>query len=500
MKIKSILIANRGEIAVRIINTAKKMGIITYVILTKKEPNALHIKLADEVIDFTDDVSDLPEFLDIERIIDAAVEHKIDAIHPGYGFLAENAYFASRCKNNNIIFIGPSDDSIYKMGNKTFARKTAEKLGVPLPKGINQNCKNAEEALEIAKGIGFPVILKATSGGGGKGMRVVYEEKEFAKMYKMASSEAEKSFNDASLYMEKFIEKPRHVEMQVAADQHGNIVYLGERECSIQRRHQKLLEESPSTIVSEELRKKLGEWSVKLCEAVNYYSLGTVEFLVDSSGNCYFMEMNTRIQVEHPVTEEITGIDLVELQIRIAQGEKLPLKQSDVKLNGWAMEFRINAEDVQMNFSPNIGIIEKMEFPKMEGVRIDTGYQSGDNMPGEYDSMVAKLIVHAKDRETLIQMSDKILSKVYIKGIKTTIPFFKALLNEEDFKKSDFDTSFIEDKMSKLYYQEDKEEMLAAYVAMCHYMNEIKDTEGHHIENTDNSEISSWLMSKRIKN
>ncbi len=499
MKIKSILIANRGEIAVRIINTAKNMGIKTYTILTQKEPNALHIKQADEIIDFTNEVGDLPEFLDVDRILHAAKTHQIDAIHPGYGFLAENAYFASRCKNEGIIFIGPSDESIYKMGNKTFARKTAQKLNIPLPEGINKSCENAEEAMGYAKKIGFPVMIKAAAGGGGKGMRVARSEKEFMKMYRIASSEAEKSFDDPSLYMEKFIEKPRHIEMQVAADKQGNVIYLGERECSIQRRHQKLLEEAPSTIVTPELRKKLGEWSVKLCKAVNYYSLGTVEFLVDTNGDCYFMEMNTRIQVEHPVTEMITGLDLVELQIRIAEGEPLPIAQKDVKLNGWAMEFRINAEDVQQNFSPNIGIIEKMEFPKINGIRVDTGYISGDNMPGEYDSMLAKLIVYAENREELLKIADKALAKVYIKGLKTTIPFFKALINSEDFKKSKFDTDFIEEKMDKLYYQEDHEEMLAAYVAMFDYLQEIKHTEGHNIGN-DSEGISSWLMSKRFKN
>ncbi len=499
MKIKSILIANRGEIAVRIIATAKRMGIKTYAILTLKEPNALHIKQADEVIDFSNEVGDLPEFLDIDRILEAAKEHKIDAIHPGYGFLAENAYFASRCKSENITFIGPSDDSIYKMGNKTFARKTAQKLNIPLPEGINRTCKNADEALELAKKIGFPVIIKAASGGGGKGMRVVYSEKEFMKMYRIASSEAEKSFDDPSLYMEKFIEKPRHIEMQVAADKHGNVIYLGERECSIQRRHQKLLEEAPSTIVTPELRKKLGEWSVKLCKGVDYYSLGTVEFLVDANDDCYFMEMNTRIQVEHPVTEMVTGLDLVELQIRIAEDEPLPISQEEVKLNGWAMEFRINAEDVQQNFTPNIGIIEKMEFPKMNGIRVDTGYLSGDNMPSEYDSMLAKLIVYAENREQLLKIADKALSRIYIKGIKTTIPFFKALITTEDFKKSNFDTGFIEKKMEKLYYQEDNEEMLAACVAMYDYLQEIKQTEGQHIDN-ESEGISSWLMSKRLKN
>jgi acetyl/propionyl-CoA carboxylase alpha subunit len=344
MKINKILIANRGEIAIRIMKTANRMKIRTVAIKTAVEPNAMYLSWADEVFDNTEEVSEIPVFLDIEKLILIALKTGANAVHPGYGFLAENAYFAQKCLDSEIIFIGPSPDAIYKMGNKTIARKLALKNGIPMAMGSNGNIQNEEEAVEIAEKIGYPVIIKAASGGGGRGMRIVRKSDEMEKLFIIASKEAEKAFNDPSVFIEKYIENPKHIEFQILGDTKGNVIHLGERECSIQRKHQKLLEESPSCALDSDLRKTMGKIAVQIAKAVNYYSAGTVEFLLDSEKNFYFMEMNTRIQVEHPVTEIVTGIDLIEQQIRIANGEELKIKQEDIKLKGWAIECRINAE------------------------------------------------------------------------------------------------------------------------------------------------------------
>jgi len=378
MKIKSILIANRGEIALRIIRTAKKMGIKSYVIKTNKEPNAWYLEEADEIIDFSESFDEnIPEFLDIERIVSHAKERKVDSIHPGYGFLAENPEFARRCEEEGIIFIGPSPDAIYRMGNKTIAKELAREYKVPLLGGSEGAVSSPEEATEVAREIGFPVILKASSGGGGRGMRVVEKEKDVQRMFSLATNEAEKAFNDPAVFIEKFVREPRHIEFQILADKHGNVVHLGERECSVQRKHQKLLEEAPSPALDEALRKKMGEAAIRITKSVNYYSAGTVEFLLDEDNNFTFMEMNTRIQVEHPVTEMVTGIDLIEQMILIAQGEKLAFTQKDIKINGWAIEWRINAEDVQSGFSPSLGTIEKISWPEEDHIRVDTGVRDG---------------------------------------------------------------------------------------------------------------------------
>ena len=364
MKIKSILIANRGEIALRIIRTAKRMGIKTYVIKTFKEPNAWYLEEADEIIDFSERYDDTPEFLDIERIIHSAKKKRVDSIHPGYGFLAENPDFARRCEEEGIIFIGPSHDAIYRMGNKTIAKGLAREHGVPLLGGSEGAVSGPEEAAEVAREIGYPVILKAAAGGGGRGMRVVEREKDMERMFTLATNEAAKAFNNSDVFIERFVREPRHIEFQILADKHGNVIHLGERECSIQRKHQKLLEESPSPAMNRKLRKEMGEAAIRVARAVNYSSAGTVEFLLDENKNYSFMEMNTRIQVEHPVTEMVTGIDLIEQMILIAEGEKLAFKQEDIKLNGWAIEWRINAEDVQSGFSPSLGTIEKISWPE----------------------------------------------------------------------------------------------------------------------------------------
>ncbi len=499
MKIKSILIANRGEIAVRINETAKKMGIKTYGIKTSKEPNALYLRLVDDVIDFSETLDEIPEFLDIERIIDAAKSHKIQAIHPGYGFLAENPYFARRCKDEKIIFIGPSDTAIYKMGNKTIAKQIAMRNKIPLLQGSHGNVKNVKEAYEIASKIGYPVILKAAAGGGGRGMRIVEKASQLEKMFKLATNEALKAFNDDSVFIEKYVRNPRHIEFQVFGDKHGNYIHLGERECSIQRKHQKLIEESPSPALDEDLRKKMGEAAVKMAKAVDYYSAGTVEFLLDADKNFFFMEMNTRIQVEHPVTEMVSGIDLIELQIRIAQDEILPYKQEDIKLNGWAIECRINAEDVQAGFSPNLGIIEKVSFPKGKNIRIDSGISDYSVITPYFDSMMAKLIVHAENREKAIHAAIAALNKCWIKGIKTTIPFCLKVMNNRKFKKGDFNTSIIEKELDTLYYQGNEDEMLAAYVAAFDYAAQLETDRTTFVDFERGKNISPWVLNKRLK-
>lgn len=499
MKIKSILIANRGEIAVRINETAKKMGIKTYGIKTSKEPNALYLRMVDDVIDFSETLDEIPEFLDIERIIEAARLHKIQAIHPGYGFLAENPYFARRCKDENIIFIGPSDTAIYKMGNKTIAKQIAMRHKIPLLQGSHGNVKNVREAHDIADKIGYPVILKAAAGGGGRGMRIVEKASQLEKMFKLATNEALKAFNDDSVFIEKYVKNPRHIEFQVFGDKHGNYIHLGERECSIQRKHQKLIEESPSPALDEDLRKKMGEAAVKMAKAVDYYSAGTVEFLLDADKNFFFMEMNTRIQVEHPVTEMVSGIDLIELQIRIAQDEKLPYKQDDIKLDGWAIECRINAEDVQAGFSPNLGIIEKVSFPKGKNIRIDSGISDYSVITPYFDSMMAKLIVHAENREKAIQAAIAALNKCWIKGIKTTIPFCLKVMNHKKFKKGDFNTSFIEKELDTLYFQGHEDEMLAAYVATFDYAAQLETDRTTFVDFERGKNISPWVLNKRLK-
>ncbi len=495
----NILIANRGEIAVRIIETAKKMGIKTFVIKTAKEPYALYLEKADEIIDRTENIEGVPEFLDIEGLLGIANEHNIEAIHPGYGFLAESPYFAERCEEENIIFIGPSPDAIYKMGNKTIAKQIATTNNVPLLKGSYGSVSSEKEAVEIAEKIGFPVILKAASGGGGRGMRIVESPENMKKMFRMATDEAQKAFNDPSVFIEKYVKNPRHVEFQILADTHGNMVHLGERECSIQRKHQKLIEEAPSTALNESLRNKMGQAALKVAKAVNYQNAGTVEFLLDDEGNFYFMEMNTRIQVEHPVTEEVTGIDLIEQQIRVARGEKLPFAQDDIKIKGWAIECRINAEDVQSNFSPYLGIIEKVKHPTGKNIRIDTGIQEGAEITPYYDSMISKLICYGEDRKSAISNSLSALRKIKIKGLKTTIPFCKAALSSKAFRNGTLNTSFIENELDPVFYQEPFEELLAAYFATYSFAKELKIEQDMVVDYNKGKELDPWVLNKRLK-
>lgn len=498
MKIKRILIANRGEIAIRIMKTARLMKIETVAVKTAVEPNAMYLSAADIIYDNTEDTSEIPVFLNIEKLIEIAADTEANAIHPGYGFLAENAYFAQKCLDSKLIYIGPSPEAIYKMGNKTIARKIALASGIPMAMGSEGNIANEEEAVIIAEKIGYPVIIKAASGGGGRGMRIVRKADEMEKMFIIASKEAEKAFNDPSVFVEKYIENPKHIEFQILGDTKGNIIHLGERECSIQRKHQKLLEEAPSSALDSKLRKKMGDMAVEIARAVNYHSAGTVEFLLDSDRNFYFMEMNTRIQVEHPVTEIITGLDLIEQQIRVANGEELKFKQEDIKLKGWAIECRINAEDVQAGFAPDPGKIQSLSMPTEAYVRVDTGVQAGSSIVASYDSMIAKLIVKGKDRKDAIKNCKMALDKVWIKGTKTTLPFFRMLVRNQKFQDGTFTTSFIEKDLDKYYLNSEYEEMLAAWLATKLFIEENLNDDSINVDFEDGKKMSPWLLNKRI--
>ena len=498
MKIKRILIANRGEIAIRIMKTARIMKIETVAVKTVVEPDAMYLNYADIVFDNTEESSDIPVFLDIDRLIEIALKTGADAVHPGYGFLAENAYFANKCHDNKIEFIGPSPNAIYKMGNKTIARRIAMANNIPMALGHDGNISDEEEAVKIAEKIGYPVIIKAASGGGGRGMRIVRKSEDMEKMFIIASKEAEKAFNDPSVFIEKYIENPKHIEFQILGDKKGNVIHLGERECSIQRKHQKLLEEAPSSALDKKLRTSMGNIAVKIAAAVGYYSAGTVEFLLDSEKNFYFMEMNTRIQVEHPVTEIVTGIDLIEQQIRIANGEKLKLTQEDIHLNGWAIECRINAEDVQAGFAPDPGKIEKLNLPDDPYIRIDTGIQAGSTIVSSYDSMIAKLIIRGKDRKEALLNCKKALDKVWIKGTKTTLPFFRMLVRHPKFQAGNFTTAFIEKDLEQYHYNSEYEEMLAAWLATKLFIEENLNDDSINIDYRNSKEMSPWLLNKRI--
>jgi len=498
MKIKKILIANRGEIAIRIMKTARLMKIRTVAVRTAVEPNAMYLSYADEIFDNSEDISEIPVFLDIDKIIAIALNKGVDAIHPGYGFLAENAYFADKCIDNKIVFIGPSPDAIYKMGNKTIARKIAIANKIPLAIGSDGNISNEDEAAEIASKIGYPVIIKAASGGGGRGMRIVRKAEEMERLFNIASKEAEKAFNDPSVFIEKYIENPKHIEFQILGDTRGNVIHLGERECSIQRKHQKLLEEAPSCALDSRLREEMGMMAVRIAKAVNYYSAGTVEFLLDSDRNFYFMEMNTRIQVEHTVTEAVTGIDLIEQQIRIANGESIKFNQGDIKLNGWAIECRINAENVQAGFAPDPGKIEYLNLPSDPNIRIDTGVQTGSSIVASYDSMIAKLIVRGKDRREAIKNCKMALDKVWIKGTKTTLPFFRMLVRNQKFQDGTFTTAFLEKDLDKYYFNSEYEEMLAAWLATKLFVEENLEESSINVDFKNGKELSPWLLNKRI--
>jgi acetyl-CoA carboxylase biotin carboxylase subunit len=442
-EIRKILIANRGEIANRIIWTCKEMGIQTVAVHSEADREALHVRFADEAVCIGAPPS-AQSYLNIPAIISAAEITNVDAIHPGYGFLAESATFARICDDCNIKFIGPKPDVIAMMGDKVEARRTMQAAGVPILPGSPDPIESAEEAITLAKEIGFPVIIKAAAGGGGRGMRIVREESELKGNLETAQAEALAAFKNGSVYIERYIERPRHIEIQVLADEHGNVIHLGERECSIQRRHQKLLEEAPSPVITPEQREAMGAVAVKACQEIGYSSAGTFEFLLDEDGSFYFMEMNTRIQVEHPVTEMVTLADIVRNQIRIASGEDLQYEQSDVRLTGHSIECRINAED-PVKFTPSPGKITAFNIPGGPGVRVDTAVYPGYTVPPYYDSMIAKLIVHARTRELAIARMQRALDMMVVEGIKTTIPLHKKIMADERFRKGDFSTKFMEE-------------------------------------------------------
>ena len=438
-----ILIANRGEIAVRIIRACREMGIRTVAVYSEADKDCLHTLLADEAICIGPAPSS-QSYLNMERILSATVAMKADAIHPGFGFLSENARFAKLCQQCNITFIGPSAEIINRMGNKSEARNTMMQAGVPVVPGIKEPVYTAEDGLAMAKEIGFPVMIKASSGGGGKGMRISRSEEDFTEHFNAAQLESVKGFSDDTMYIEKYIEKPRHVEFQIMGDKFGHVVHLGERDCSIQRRHQKVMEESPCEVISPELRKKMGEVAVKAAKAVNYENAGTIEFLLDKDKNFYFMEMNTRIQVEHPVTEMVSGIDLIKEQIRVAAGEPLSVSQEDIQIKGHAIECRINAENPKKHFMPCPGRITNVHIPGGNGVRVDTHIYNDYKVPANYDSMLMKLIVYDKDRASAIAKMRSALGEVIIEGIETNIDFQYEILENEAFQKGDTDTGFIE--------------------------------------------------------
>ncbi len=444
-----ILIANRGEIALRIIRACQELNIATVAVYSQADRDNLHVKMADETVC----IGGAPasqSYLNIPNIIAAAINKGAQAIHPGYGFLAENAYFAELCEVNQIKFIGPKSQVIDLMGDKVKAKELVKTVDVPVVPGSDGAAGSYEEAIELAEAIGYPVIIKASAGGGGRGMRLAHSKAALKDALTMAKMEAGAAFGNDEVYIEKYIEEPRHIEIQILGDEHGNIIHLGERDCSLQRRHQKLLEESPSTLVDEELRAKMGAVAVKAARAANYSSAGTVEFLVDKNKNFYFIEMNTRVQVEHPVTEMVTGVDIIKEQLRIAAGEQLRYKQEDIHMNGWAIECRINAEDPDNDFRPSPGIVEQYLVPGGPGVRVDSSVYTGYSIPPYYDSMVAKVIVWGRDREEAIARMRRALNEFSIKNIATTIPFHLKVLDNAFFQKGEVYTNFIQRRMNNI--------------------------------------------------
>ena len=472
---KKILVANRGEIAIRVMKTAQKMGIKTVAIYSTVDRNAPHVKFADEAVCIGGAPSN-ESYLLGSKIIAVAKSLNVDAIHPGYGFLSENAAFAEECENNNIIFIGPKSKAIRVMGSKLAAKDAVKEYNIPMVPGVDEAITDIEKAKLAAKKIGFPILIKASAGGGGKGMRVVESENDFESQMNRAISEAVAAFGDGSVFIEKYVASPRHIEIQVMADSHGTILYLFERECSIQRRHQKVIEEAPSSVLTPELRKKMGEAAVLVAKSCDYLGAGTVEFLLDENNNFYFLEMNTRLQVEHPVTEWITGTDLVELQIRVARGEALTLKQEDLKIKGHAVELRVYAEDPMNEFLPSVGHLDVYKLPFGENIRVDNGFEQGMDIPIYYDPMLAKLITYGDTREEAIQLMIKAIAEYHVEGVQTTLPFGKFVFEHEAFRSGNFDTHFV-----KKYYNPDvlknqinKEAQIAALVAMKQYFEDQK--------------------------
>ena len=492
---KKILVANRGEIALRVMRSAKEMGIKTVAVFSEADRNALFVRYADEAVCIGPPPSNQSYLLG-DKIIEVCKQLGVDGIHPGYGFLSENADFAAAVKKAGITFIGPSPEAMDVMGDKLSAKAAAKKFNVPMVPGSEGLLKNLEEAIQVAKATGFPLLIKASAGGGGKGMRLVERLEEVEEQLKMAMSEAKSAFGDDSVFIEKFVSGPRHIEIQIMADNHGNVVYLFERECSIQRRHQKVIEEAPSSVLSPTLRKQMGECAVNVAKACNYSGAGTVEFLVDDTMNFYFLEMNTRLQVEHPVTEMISGLDLVKEQIKVARGEKLSYTQEDLNINGHAIEVRVCAEDPKNNFLPDIGKLIRYRTPKGTGVRVDDGFEEGMDIPIFYDPLIAKLIVHGKDRQEAIERMLRAIDEYQVTGVSTTLPFCSFVLKHEAFTSGHFDTNFIKNyfKPEMLDTAQAEEAEVAAFIGAFLTNKDAKITKNKSGENT--SVRSKWKSTR----
>lgn len=472
---KKILVANRGEIAIRVMTTAKKMGIKTVAVYSTIDRHSPHVKFANEAVLIGEAPSNQSYLLG-DKIIEVAKELNVDAIHPGYGFLSENADFAEACEKNDIIFVGPKSHAIRVMGSKLAAKDTVKAYDIPMVPGTDEAITDIPEAKKIAAKIGFPILIKASAGGGGKGMRIVENEAEFESQMDRAISEAINSFGDGSVFIEKYVASPRHIEIQVMADMHGNCIHLFERECSIQRRHQKVVEEAPSSALTPELRQQMGEAAVRVANACDYVGAGTVEFLLDEHLNFYFLEMNTRLQVEHPVSEIITNTDLVELQIQVARGEVLPLKQEDLKIHGHALELRVYAEDPLNDFLPSVGTLETYKLPVGKGIRVDNGFEEGMDIPIYYDPMISKLITYGNTRDEAISLMKSAISNYHIEGIQTTLPFGTFVCDHDAFRSGNFDTHFVKKYYSpeQLLEQQKTEARIAALIAVKHYVEEQK--------------------------
>ncbi|MBL3655768.1 acetyl-CoA carboxylase biotin carboxylase subunit [Fulvivirga sediminis] len=468
-KINKILVANRGEIALRIIRSAQEMGISTVAVFSEADRQALHVRQADEAVLLGPPPSS-ESYLNIEKLIEVCKRLKVDAIHPGYGFLSENAAFAKRVQKEGIIFIGPSPEAIETMGSKLAAKAAVAQFDVPLVPGTEKAIDDVEEAKEIAKEIGYPILIKASAGGGGKGMRIVEKEEEFQPQMERAVSEAKSAFGDGSVFIEKFVTSPRHIEFQILGDQQGNVIHLFERECSIQRRHQKVIEEAPSSVLTAEIRDKMGQAAINVAKSCQYYGAGTVEFIVDDQLNFYFLEMNTRLQVEHPVTEQITGLDLVKEQIYVAEGAPLRYKQEDLSINGHALEVRVYAEDPKNNFLPDIGKLKLYKRPQGPGIRVDDGFEEGMQIPIHYDPMIAKLITFDEDRTKAISRMIRAINEYEISGIETTLEFCKYVLQHDAFVSGNFDTKFVEKYFSSDVLtsesNESEEEIAAVFASL----------------------------------
>lgn len=472
---KKLLIANRGEIAIRVMRTAKKMGIKTVAVYSTADRNAPHVRFADEAVLIGEAPSNKSYLLG-DKIIEVAKSLNVDAIHPGYGFLSENADFAEACEENNILFIGPKSKAIKIMGSKLAAKEAVKAYNIPMVPGTDEAITDIPEAKKLAKQIGFPILIKASAGGGGKGMRVVEKEADFTSQMDRAISEAVNAFGDGSVFIEKYVTSPRHIEIQIMADTHGNVVHLFERECSVQRRHQKVVEEAPSAVLTPEMRKKMGEAAIKVAKSCDYVGAGTVEFLLDDDLNFYFLEMNTRLQVEHPVTELITNTDLVELQIRVARGETLPMQQEDLKIHGHALELRVYAEDPLNDFLPSVGNLEVYKLPVGENIRVDNGFEQGMDIPIYYDPMLAKLITYGKTREEAIELMIKAIHDYQVEGIQTTLPFGAFVCEHEAFRSGNFDTHFVKKYYSAeaLKSKQEEEAKIAALIAVKQYIEDQK--------------------------